>query len=117
MFEWALLGLLVGAATGSFAGVVVERLPAGRTPNGRSVCVCGRQLRGWENVPLLSWLLLRGRARCCGARIPAWYLGVEAVAAAVGLTAGAIAGVVGVVAAAAVITGTAFAVAVRRRTT
>lgn len=76
---WLAVGaFLVGAATGSFAGVLIERLPARQTIGGRSNCVCGRQLRWWENLPVASYLLLRGRAQCCGARIPAWYLGLEA---------------------------------------
>ena len=74
---------LVGAAIGSFLGVVIERVPKGQSIGGRSHCVCGRQLEWWENIPIVSWLLLRGRARCCGARIPAWYFGVEVATALV----------------------------------
>ncbi len=44
---------------------------------GRSHCVCGRQLKGFENIPVMSWLVLRGKARCCGARIPSRYILVE----------------------------------------
>jgi leader peptidase (prepilin peptidase) / N-methyltransferase len=73
----------VGAAIGSFLGVVIERVPKGESIGGRSVCVCGRQLEWWENIPIVSWLALRGRARCCGARIPVWYLLVEVATAAV----------------------------------
>lgn len=73
------LGLL-GAILASFLCVVAERVPAHETLGGRSHCVCGRQLSGLENIPVLSWLVLRGRARCCGARIPAYYVLAEAVA-------------------------------------
>lgn len=68
----------LGAVVASFLCVVAERVPAGRSLGGRSRCVCGRQLRAWENVPVLSWVVLRGTARCCRARIPARYVLAEA---------------------------------------
>ena len=43
--------------------------------------MCGRELALWENLPIVSYLALRGCARCCGATIPAWYLGTEVVLA------------------------------------
>ncbi|WP_182114161.1 MULTISPECIES: A24 family peptidase [unclassified Actinotalea] len=69
------LGLLVG----SFLNVVVWRVPRGdsvvRPP---SACpTCGAQIRRRDNVPVLSWLLLRGRCRDCGAPISARYPLVE----------------------------------------
>lgn len=73
----ALLAGLVGSMVASYLGVVAERGWAG-SAEGRSECVCGRQLAGWENVPVLSWVALRGRARCCGSRIPARYVLTEA---------------------------------------
>ncbi|AGY57480.1 prepilin peptidase [Gloeobacter kilaueensis] len=76
---WAILG----AAAGSFANVVADRLPAGRSllwPP--SHCAqCGRVLRPLENVPVLGWLWLRGRCRSCGAAIPVRYAIVEALGA------------------------------------
>ena len=78
-----LLFAAVGASIGSFLGVVLERVPKGESIGGRSHCVCGRQLTWWENIPIVSWLALRGRARCCGARVPAWYLAIEVALAAV----------------------------------
>lgn len=74
--------LLYGAVIASFVCVAAERLQRGETLGGRSHCVCGRQLVWWENVPVVGWLALRGRARCCGSSIPARY-----VAAEVGLAA------------------------------
>jgi leader peptidase (prepilin peptidase)/N-methyltransferase len=58
---------LLGLAFGSFLNVCLSRWPAGEsiiTP--RSHCrECGRTLAWWENVPLVSWLVLRGRCRSC----------------------------------------------------
>lgn len=69
---------LLGGATASFLCVVAERLPRGETLGGRSHCACGRQLTWYENIPILSWVLMRGRAGCCGTRIPVHYLLAEA---------------------------------------
>lgn len=78
----AFYGFVFGALNGWFAGVVIERVPRGIGVSGvgdspRSTCVCGHELRWRENIPIASYLAQRGRARCCGARIPRWYLGVE----------------------------------------
>lgn len=66
-----LFGLLIG----SFLTVVAHRLPQGESVvGGRSHCPsCGAQIAAYDNVPALSWLLLRGRARCCGAPISPRY--------------------------------------------
>ena len=77
----AVLGLIVG----SFLNVVVWRVPRGesvvRPP---SHCpACGRAVRARDNVPVLSWLLLRGRCRDCDAQISPRYPLVEAGTAAV----------------------------------
>ena len=75
---------LVGLLVGSFLNVVVARVPEGRsvvTP--RSACpACGTPIRPAENVPVVSWLLLRGRAACCGAPISRRYPLVEVITAA-----------------------------------
>ena len=58
---------LFGAIIGSFLNVCIYRLPAGQsvvTP--RSHCACGQPIAWHDNIPILSWLLRRGRARCCG---------------------------------------------------
>ena len=79
--------LLAGGLLGSFAGVAIERVPKGEPVTGRSHCVCGALVQARDNVPVLSYVLRRGRARCCGARIPAWYFAIELLGAvlAVGL--------------------------------
>jgi len=65
--------------TGSFVGVVAHRVPRGLSIVGpRSVCdSCGAQIAAHDNVPVLSWLMLRGRCRSCDAAIPARYPLVE----------------------------------------
>lgn len=68
-------GLLIG----SFLNVVIFRVPAGRSiVSPPSSCGgCGVQIRPFDNVPVLSWLLLRGRCRDCSARISPRYPLVE----------------------------------------
>lgn len=73
----------IGAAVGSFLNVVILRTHANRPVTGRSACPhCGRRLRGWEMVPILSWLWLRGACRRCKHRLDMQYPVVEALAAA-----------------------------------
>jgi leader peptidase (prepilin peptidase)/N-methyltransferase len=70
---------LLGLAFGSFLNVCVSRWPKGESVvKPRSHCrACGRTLKWWENVPLVSWLALRGRCRTCGVRISVRYPLVE----------------------------------------
>jgi leader peptidase (prepilin peptidase)/N-methyltransferase len=77
---WTLV-FLAGAAIGSFLNVCIARWPAGESVvKPRSRCPhCGRGVRAHENVPILSWLLLRGRCAGCGNRISPQYLVVELV--------------------------------------
>lgn len=73
---WVGLGLLVG----SFANVLIARLPYGEgVTRGRSRCPhCGETIRAFPDlVPVLSWVLLRGRCRACAAPISARYPIVE----------------------------------------
>jgi leader peptidase (prepilin peptidase) / N-methyltransferase len=66
---------LAGLLVGSFLTVVAHRVPRGESVvGGRSHCpACGVQIAAYDNVPVISWLLLRGRARCCGATISSRY--------------------------------------------
>ena len=75
--------VLMGAIFGSFLNVVAYRLPRGESlSRPRSRCPgCQRPIRPHENVPVLSWLMLRGRCRGCGMRISARYPLVEAATA------------------------------------
>jgi leader peptidase (prepilin peptidase) / N-methyltransferase len=74
-----ILGLIVG----SFLNVVIHRVPLGQSvvaPASRCPD-CQAPIRPRDNVPVLSWVLLRGRASCCGARIPVGYPLVELITA------------------------------------
>jgi leader peptidase (prepilin peptidase)/N-methyltransferase len=64
-----------GLVLGSFVTVVGHRVPRRESfVSGRSHCPsCGDQIAAYDNVPVISWLLLRGRSRCCGERISARY--------------------------------------------
>ncbi len=95
--EWVLviLGVLGFTAIGSFACVIIDRLPLqldepnqygelwdtrpwGEVFGGTSRCSsCGAPVRPRDNIPILGWLLLRGRCRDCGERIPGFHPVVE----------------------------------------
>jgi leader peptidase (prepilin peptidase)/N-methyltransferase len=112
VFPWA--ALVVGLCAGSFLNVVIHRLPRMMEREWKAQCAelagqpvsasqeaesppyslwrpgsacpaCGHRIRAWENIPILSWLALRGRCSACGARISAQYPLVELLA---GLGAG-----------------------------
>jgi leader peptidase (prepilin peptidase) / N-methyltransferase len=74
---------LTGAAVGSFLNVVIARVPEGESVvRPRSRCpACRKPIAWYDNLPVLSWLALRGRCRSCGARIPSRYLAVELLVA------------------------------------
>jgi leader peptidase (prepilin peptidase) / N-methyltransferase len=74
-----LLALIAGLAIGSFLNVVIHRLPLGESVvSPRSRCPkCGHQISGIENVPVLSWIALRGKCRSCGAPISIRYPLIE----------------------------------------
>lgn len=76
--------LMVGACIGSFLNVVVYRMPRGMSVNkpARSFCPhCGKPIPWYLNIPIFSWLLLRGRGACCGQPIAPRYVAVELVCA------------------------------------
>jgi leader peptidase (prepilin peptidase)/N-methyltransferase len=79
-----LLGL-IGLAVGSFLNVCIYRLPRRESLNyPSSHCPsCNRALAWYENIPLASWLVLRGRCRTCGQSIGVMYPAVEAVTGAI----------------------------------
>jgi leader peptidase (prepilin peptidase) / N-methyltransferase len=71
----AIIAFLAGLAIGSFATAVAYRLPRGMPfALERSQCPgCGAQIAARDNIPVLSWLLLRGRSRCCDTPISPRY--------------------------------------------
>lgn len=74
------LAFYIGAGIGSFLNVVIYRLPLGISVNNpkRSFCPsCKYQIPMWQNIPLLSWLLLRGKCANCGGSISIRYFMVE----------------------------------------
>jgi leader peptidase (prepilin peptidase)/N-methyltransferase len=77
---------LVGAVVGSFLNVVIARVPEGESiVRPRSRCpACRRPIPWYDNLPVISWLVLRGRCRGCGARISPRYVVVELLGAAAG---------------------------------
>ena len=73
----ALFGLLVG----SFLNVVIFRLPLGQelTKTNSHCFSCGSQIKWYDNIPLVSYILLRGRCRVCKSKISIQYPIVEAL--------------------------------------
>jgi leader peptidase (prepilin peptidase)/N-methyltransferase len=79
--DWFKVSVAVslGLALGSFLNVVIYRLPRGESvayPASRCPG-CGKPIRAYDNIPVFSWLFLRGKARCCGAKISPRYPLVE----------------------------------------
>jgi leader peptidase (prepilin peptidase)/N-methyltransferase len=81
---WAVLAGLLGLAVGSFLNVVIYRVPAGESVvHPPSKCPhCGAAIRNRHNVPVLGWLVLRGRCYDCKAPISPRYPVVEAITGA-----------------------------------
>jgi len=79
----AAIAFVPGLALGSFLNVVAARVPLRRSVvKPASACMsCGTTLAWYDNIPLVSWLLLRGRCRSCGTSIPWKYPLVELVTA------------------------------------
>ena len=79
----AAFAFLFGAVLGSFLNVVIYRLPRGESlahPPSRCPS-CGAGVKPYDNIPILSWLILRGKCRNCGARISPRYPLVELLTA------------------------------------
>jgi leader peptidase (prepilin peptidase)/N-methyltransferase len=74
------MAAILGALLGSFANVCILRIPAGKSIAfpGSHCFACGAPVRWYDNLPILSFLILRGRCRACGARFSPRYLFVEA---------------------------------------
>jgi leader peptidase (prepilin peptidase)/N-methyltransferase len=88
--QWVILAGLLGLLVGSFLNVAILRLPADMSlVRPRSHCPrCGETLKWYHNVPVVSWLTLRGRCAYCGERISVQYPIVELTTA--GIWAGSV---------------------------
>ena len=77
----AIAAFLFGLVFGSFLNVVIYRLPRGQSVvKPRSACPnCGAQIRAYDNIPVISWVVLRGRCRDCAHPISVRYATVELV--------------------------------------
>ena len=83
---------LLGTIFGSFLNVCIGRWPEGLSVvKPRSRCPkCGHQIKASENIPIVSWLFLRGRCSACGVRISVQYPIVELLVGLVWLAASSI---------------------------
>ena len=86
---WAVYAFLIGAATGSFLNVCIGRWPDGLSVvRPRSRCPnCGHKITAFENIPILSWIALRGRCRGCHNRISIQYPIIEILVGLIWLAA------------------------------
>lgn len=83
----AVAAFVLGAVTGSFLNVCIYRMPLEQsivTPGSRCMD-CGAPVRWFDNIPILSWLLLRGRCRCCKASFSIRYPLIELLTAILSL--------------------------------
>lgn len=82
VWYWYLMTALFGAVIGSFLNVVIYRFHTGKSLSGHSHCLsCGKSLQWYELVPIVSYVLLRGRCGGCGSYVPPRYLLVEVLTA------------------------------------
>ncbi len=89
MIPWLypLFAALTGACVGSFLNVCIYRIPKNESVvSPPSHCGCGKPIAWYDNIPVLSWLLLRGRARCCGRPFSFRYPAIELLTALLFLT-------------------------------
>ena len=80
--------IAIGAVVGSLVSVVIDRVSRGESivsppPHCAS---CGTFLRPWDNIPIVGWVVLRGRCRHCAAFIPLQFIALELLGAAGGAT-------------------------------
>lgn len=84
-FPWffPLFVAVLGACIGSFLNVVIYRVPAEKSVvRPGSHCGCGQPIKWHDNIPVFSWLILRGHARCCGRAFSFRYPFIELLTAA-----------------------------------
>ena len=78
---------ILGTVVFSFGGVCIARIPEGKSViGGRSECdSCGSVIKWYDLIPVLSYVLLRGKCRNCGSRIPVYCLVIELIGGVIGL--------------------------------
>ncbi len=78
------VAVFFGLIWGSFLNVVIHRVPRGESVvrPGSKCPACGKPIAAWDNIPVFSWLILRGKARCCGVKVSPRYPIVEALGGA-----------------------------------
>src|SRR5271163_1245192 len=76
---YGVFAFFIGGCIGSFINVCVYRIPLNRSvvSPGSHCSACGAPIPWYNNLPIISWLVLRGRAACCGTRIDMRYCLVE----------------------------------------
>ncbi|MFG0334828.1 MAG: prepilin peptidase [Maioricimonas sp. JB049] len=82
--HWAYVAFfgMLGAIVGSFSGVVIDRIPRNEGLGHRSSCdSCATSVPAWRNIPIVTWVLQKGRCHECSASIPMWVWGVELLSA------------------------------------
>lgn len=73
-FAVASIAGIIGLCIGSFLNVCAHRIPTGKSiVSPPSSCACGQRIPFWLNIPVIGWLTLRGKARCCGQAISLRY--------------------------------------------
>ena len=78
-----LAAAIFGACIGSFLNVCIYRIPKNESiVRPGSHCGCGQPIAWYDNIPVLSWIILRGRARCCGRPFSLRYPAIELLTAA-----------------------------------
>ena len=79
---------VLGALVGSFLNVCIYRIPAKKSVvHPGSACACGKPIKWYDNIPILSWFILRGKARCCNAPYSFRYPFIELLTAGLFLAA------------------------------
>lgn len=74
----------LGACVGSFLNVCIYRIPYGKSiVRPASHCACGKPIAWYDNIPIISWFILRGKARCCGRHFSFRYAFIEFMTACI----------------------------------
>jgi prepilin signal peptidase PulO-like enzyme (type II secretory pathway) len=79
-FVSSLIAFIFGASIGSFLNVLIDRLPSGESINGRSHCdYCGKKIAWYDLFPIISFIFLKAKSRCCKKKLSFQYPLIEIV--------------------------------------